>query len=67
VDGKADHGRPDAVDDVDHRARIGVKERLVIGGSHKPVGCGGVGATQAGVIQGYDLHGKSPCLAGIGA
>jgi hypothetical protein len=40
VDGKADHGRADAVDDVNYRARIGVEERLVFWGNCKPVGCG---------------------------
>jgi len=65
MDGKADHGRADAVDDVDHRARIGVEERLVFFGNRKPVGCGGGAPAQAGVTKGYNLHGKSPCLAGI--
>ena len=35
ADGKADHGRPDPVDDVDHCARIGIEQRLVLGRDRK--------------------------------
>jgi hypothetical protein len=31
TDGKADHRRADAVDDIDHRARVGVEQRLILG------------------------------------
>ena len=29
--GKADHGRADAIDNVDDRARIGIEQRLILG------------------------------------
>ena len=66
TDGKADHGRADPVDDVDHRARIGIEQRLVLGRNGNLISHGGSPSAQAGIIQIHYLHGISPCLTGIG-
>ena len=62
---RPDHGGADAIDDVDDRTRIGVQQRLILGRNGKLGGCGGLTSAQAGVTQGHNLHGISPCLAGI--
>jgi len=42
TDGKADHGRADTVDHVDHCARVGIEERLILRWNGSLIGCGGL-------------------------
>ena len=61
--GETNNRRADALDNVDDGARVGVKQRLILGSGRDMIGCGRLEPAQAG-IRGYDLHGNSPCLPG---
>ncbi len=54
--GKPHHGRADPVDHIDHGARIGIEQRLVVGGDTGNVGRGSAFGVLEGIGKGHYCH-----------